>query len=292
MTAGGTVYTLGVKSIESDEALTLTVRYSGPSVDALNWTPVPYGTLAAITAELAAQVTYAFRGLNLDKKNWQRIFSADPEVTVHLPDLSTFTGPGWGYLISQMVKRDGSVMMSGCLNAPGIDLSSDTPFVDFHYKKDSADYNVRLINEQSGQFSFRSMTGWAQLNTGDQFINGTINFNRTDLARQSLLNMGVSGAFNRVLIPVSTTQAFMMLSVSHVGTNNASGDTTITFPQAFTTIYNVTVCNGDANVFVGSCNILNSIRTSGFDCRSYSSYNTPINGAIRINYIAIGLVDI
>ena len=97
-TIGGLAYTLGVKSIESNTSLTLIEKYTGPAATGQAWTPVPYGTMAAITAQLAAQVTYAIRGLNLDKANWQKIFSNDQSVTVNLPDLNTFTGPGWGYI--------------------------------------------------------------------------------------------------------------------------------------------------------------------------------------------------
>jgi len=101
-TVGGVAYTLGVKSIESNTSLTLIEKYTGPSASGQSWTPVPYGTMAAITAQLAAQVTYAVRGLNLDKANWQKIFSSDQSITVSLPDLNTFTGPSWGYLASQL----------------------------------------------------------------------------------------------------------------------------------------------------------------------------------------------
>jgi len=100
-TIGGLAYTLGVKSIESNTSLTLIEKYTGPSASGQAWTPVPYGTMAAITAQLAAQVTYAIRGLNIDKGNWQKIFSSDQSVTVNLPDLNTFTGPSWGYLASK-----------------------------------------------------------------------------------------------------------------------------------------------------------------------------------------------
>jgi hypothetical protein len=95
-TVGGLAYTLGVKSIESNTSLTLMEKYTGPSVSGLSWTPVPYGTMAAITAQLAAQVTYAIRGLNLDKTNWQQVFTGTGTVTVTLPDGTSWQGPAWG----------------------------------------------------------------------------------------------------------------------------------------------------------------------------------------------------
>lgn len=94
-TVGGVAYTLGVKSIESNTSLTLMEIYTGPSASGQSWTPVPYGTMTAITAQLAAQVTYAVRGFNLDKANWQQIFNGSGTVTVILPDGTSWQGPAW-----------------------------------------------------------------------------------------------------------------------------------------------------------------------------------------------------
>lgn len=94
-TVGGVAYTLGVKSIESNTSLTLMENYTGPSASGQSWTPVPSGTMAAITAQLAGQVTYAVRGFNLDKVNWQQIFTGSGTVTVTLPDGTSWQGPAW-----------------------------------------------------------------------------------------------------------------------------------------------------------------------------------------------------
>lgn len=95
-TVGGLAYTLGVKSIESNTSLTLMDNFTGPSASGQSWTPVPYGTMAAITAQVAAQVTYAIRGFNLDKANWQQVFTGTGTVTVKLPDGTSWQGPAWG----------------------------------------------------------------------------------------------------------------------------------------------------------------------------------------------------
>lgn len=100
-TVGGVAYTLGVKSIESNTSLTLMESFTGPSASGQSWTSVPYGTMAAITAQLAAQVTYAIRGLNLDKANWQQVFTAPGNITVSLPDGTSWQGPSWGYIANQ-----------------------------------------------------------------------------------------------------------------------------------------------------------------------------------------------
>lgn len=92
---GGVAYTLGIKSVDSNTALTLAQSYTGPAASGLAWTPVPFGTMTAITAQLAAQVTYAVRGFNLDKANWQQIFTGTGNVTVNLPDGTSWTGPAW-----------------------------------------------------------------------------------------------------------------------------------------------------------------------------------------------------
>ncbi|HED3693402.1 TPA: phage tail protein, partial [Citrobacter freundii] len=52
--------------------------------------------LNMVTAAMVVQNTEALRGLNYDKQNWQLIFSSSGDVTVKLPDGSSFTGPAWG----------------------------------------------------------------------------------------------------------------------------------------------------------------------------------------------------
>lgn len=42
------------------------------------------------------------RGLNYDKMNWQQVFSSNDNITVTLPDGSTFTGPAWLKLVSML----------------------------------------------------------------------------------------------------------------------------------------------------------------------------------------------
>ena len=108
-TVGGVAYTLGVKSIESNTSLTLMESYTGPSASGQSWTPVPYGTMAAITAQLAAQVTYAIRGLNLDKANWQQVFTAPGNITVSLPDGTSWQGPSWAYMATQFGNKANTI---------------------------------------------------------------------------------------------------------------------------------------------------------------------------------------
>lgn len=99
---GGVTYTLGVKSVESNTELTLAAAYNGPTTTGIAWTPVPNATLVGITAQVAADVAKAIRGLNLDKNNWQQVFSGTGNVTVNLPDGSQFTGPAWGGITTSL----------------------------------------------------------------------------------------------------------------------------------------------------------------------------------------------
>jgi hypothetical protein len=102
---GGTTYTLGVKSVESATALTLTTSYGGPTTSGLAWTPIPNGTLVGITAQIAADTARAIRGLNYDKQNWQQVYSSSGNITVTLPDGSTWAGPSWKYLSDNMATK-------------------------------------------------------------------------------------------------------------------------------------------------------------------------------------------
>ncbi|MDY0973319.1 hypothetical protein SOM23_19550, partial [Siccibacter turicensis] len=92
---GGTPYTLTVKSILSDTQLTLISKFNGPTQSGLAWYEVPREAQSLITAALATQITEALRGQNLDKDNWQQVFSVSDDITVTLKDGSQFTGPSW-----------------------------------------------------------------------------------------------------------------------------------------------------------------------------------------------------
>lgn len=105
-TAGGVVYTLAVLSIESDTELTLVRAYNGPDATGAAWAAIPVGTASNVTMELVAQVTEALRGVNQEKANWQAVFSEDAEITVVLPDQSTFTGPSWLHIVELLKTLD------------------------------------------------------------------------------------------------------------------------------------------------------------------------------------------
>lgn len=107
---GGVTYTLGVKSVDSATGLTLITAYNGPTVSGVAWTAVPNAALVGITAQVAADVAKAIRGLNMDKDNWQQVYSGSGNITVSLPDGSQYTGPSWPSLVSSLA---GKVAKSG-----------------------------------------------------------------------------------------------------------------------------------------------------------------------------------
>ena len=106
-TVGGVPYTLPVKSVESNTQLTLVSNYNGPTQSGAAWSAIPRVALNMVTAALVAQSAEALRGLNYDKQNWQQVFSAAGNITVKLPDGTTFTGPSWKYLVDNTGTIDG-----------------------------------------------------------------------------------------------------------------------------------------------------------------------------------------
>ncbi|CAI1647371.1 Uncharacterised protein [Serratia grimesii] len=92
---GGITYTLPVKAVDNATQVVLVKAYDGPTQAIAAWSAVPRQTLNAITAQLASETAKALRGLNYDKDNWQQIFRGSGNITVKLPDGSTFTGPAW-----------------------------------------------------------------------------------------------------------------------------------------------------------------------------------------------------
>ncbi|ELQ6263355.1 phage tail protein [Cronobacter malonaticus] len=99
---GGTPYTLPVKAITNNTQLTLVSNYTGPTQSGVAWFAVPQEAQSLITAALAAQTAEALRGLNLDKTNWQQVFSGTDNITITLPDGSQFTGPAWSAISTQL----------------------------------------------------------------------------------------------------------------------------------------------------------------------------------------------
>ncbi|HGF6045748.1 TPA: phage tail protein, partial [Enterobacter hormaechei] len=110
VTVGGIPYTLAIKTVNGNTSLTLVSNYTGPTQGGAAWYAVPRVAMNLVTAALVAQSAEALRGLNYDKQNWQRLFSASGNITVTLPDGSSFTGPSWQYMVNTVAtKTNGAV---------------------------------------------------------------------------------------------------------------------------------------------------------------------------------------
>ncbi|WP_407211894.1 phage tail fiber protein [Enterobacter hormaechei] len=110
VTVGGIPYTLAIKTVNSNTSLTLVSNHTGPTQGGAAWYAVPRVAMNLVTAALVAQSAEALRGLNYDKQNWQRLFSASGNITVTLPDGSSFTGPSWQYMVNTVAtKTNGAV---------------------------------------------------------------------------------------------------------------------------------------------------------------------------------------
>lgn len=110
VTVGGIPYTLAIKTVNSNTSLALVSSYTGPTQAGAAWYAVPRVAMNLVTAALVAQSAEALRGLNYDKQNWQQVYSAAGNITVKLPDGTTFTGPSWKYLSDNMATKSGGAV--------------------------------------------------------------------------------------------------------------------------------------------------------------------------------------
>ncbi|ELQ9307906.1 tail fiber domain-containing protein [Serratia marcescens] len=124
---GGVTYTLPVKTVDSATQATLIKAYDGPTQAGAAWYAVPRDAMNTITAQLAAETAKALRGLNLDKNNWQQVFSGTGNITVTLPDGSTYTGPAWNsFTASLNNKLDKTLINAQEISGPLILKSNAT----------------------------------------------------------------------------------------------------------------------------------------------------------------------
>ena len=318
VTVGGAPYTLVVGVITSNTQLTLNVAYTGPTTSGLAWYAIPASLQIAITQKTMNDIATVARGMILDKANWQQIFSGTGNVTVTLPDGTTWTGPAWNgitdtldditdTLNAKMDKSGGTFTndvnwsqsgSSATVGAGRIELSGSSSFIDFHFNNNTGDYTARLIEAAAGAFQMRSAGGgYATLTVGATTFTGGLNANGNNLsgvnvmsfvstaaARSSLSNMGFTQpASNAFDIPGATRTMRIMCATSVITTTSA-GDATVSYPQSFpTSLVGLVICAGDN---IGSpFSIINysASRTTSFD------FHCQVNsGSVRVNYIAIG----
>lgn len=144
VTVGGVPYTLPVKTINSNTSLTLVSNFTGPTQSGSAWSAVPRLAMNLVTAALVAQSAEALRGLNYDKQNWQQVFSVSGNVTVKLPDGTTYSGPSWKYLSDNMAtKTSGAVPV----NQGGTGATTESGARDklSIYSKDEIDSSIKYL---------------------------------------------------------------------------------------------------------------------------------------------------
>lgn len=138
---GGITYTLPVKTVGSDTQAVLVSKYPGPTLAGIAWQAVPRESQNQVTAELVAQTTAALRGLNYDKQNWQAVFSASGDITVVLPDGSTFTGPSWQNIKDTLalIDIDAVTALANQVRTDALQVSTDKGAVQSAAQAASAD---------------------------------------------------------------------------------------------------------------------------------------------------------
>lgn len=119
-TVGGIPYTLPVKTVNSNTSLTLVSNFTGSTQSGAAWYAVPRIAMNLVTAAVVTQAAEALRGLNYDKQNWQQVFSGTGNVTVKLPDGSSFTGPAWRGIVTILNEKAGAGSNSDITSLSGL----------------------------------------------------------------------------------------------------------------------------------------------------------------------------
>ena len=149
------------------------------------------------------------------------------------------------------------------------------------------------------QRSGGTMSGGIVMDGNTIAKSGKIDFSSPSNAYQTLSNMGVMASPERLVIPISATQAWCMQSGTTILTFDSSGEATLSYPMAFATLNTFVCVNGDAEVtnrdFVDSLVPFNtsSSKTSLRNRRITGGGSvTWIHGIYRVNWVATGLINI
>ncbi|HAT3951838.1 TPA: hypothetical protein I9Y43_000365 [Kluyvera ascorbata] len=131
ITTGGVTYTLPVKSIESDAALTIARNYNGPAVTGAAWAAMPRDTLNRISGQIAADTAYAIRQRVLEIDNWYQLLEVNGDVTIKMADGSSYTGPSWLKLIDVMkeLQIDALIPIAEQIRADAKQVAEDKPVI-------------------------------------------------------------------------------------------------------------------------------------------------------------------
>ena len=131
MKTGGVTYTLPVKTVESDSALTLSRPYAGPAVSGSAWTAMPRDTLNSISAQIATDTAYAIRQRVLEIDNWYQLLEVNGDITIKMADGSTYTGPSWLRIIDIMktMKIEDLMPLADQIHTDAAQVAADKPVI-------------------------------------------------------------------------------------------------------------------------------------------------------------------
>ena len=131
MKTGGVTYTLPVKTVESDSALTLSRPYAGPAVSGSAWTAMPRDTLNSISAQIATDTAYAIRQRVLEIDNWYQLLEVNGDITIKMADGSTYTGPSWLRIIDIMkaMKIEDLIPLADQIHTDAAQVAADKPVI-------------------------------------------------------------------------------------------------------------------------------------------------------------------
>ncbi|WP_234102737.1 phage tail fiber protein [Citrobacter portucalensis] len=258
-TVGGVPYTLPVKSVESGTALTLVSNFTGPTQAGAAWSAVPRVALNMVTAALVAQSAEALRGLNYDKQNWQQVFSGTGNITVILPDGSSYTGPAWGGITTALSDKADKTALS--------DKADKTALEDYAKKGSNSD-----------------ITSLSGLTTPLSLKQGGSGFSTTAGLRQACVVHGVDATFGTV----NNILTYFNNAGSGAGMfsfRDIAGDATATFQWSASVLHRTSdtysifsVNHANGNVKVASGSVSGGIASTFNQNTLWGTRNTTVDG--------------
>ena len=211
-TVGGVPYTLPVKTVDSNTQLTLVSNFTGPTQTGAAWSAVPRVALNMVTAALVAQSAEALRGLNYDKQNWQSIFSGTGNVTVTLPDGTTWTGPAWNSITTSLSGKAAKGANSDITSLSGLTTALSVEQGGTGSKTaPGARTSLGLGNSATRDIGTTAGTVAAgndtRLNTIDQKTGGAVNGSITSYTQPTVTEGSVGGLIRSLLRWANGTDA-------------------------------------------------------------------------------------
>ncbi len=291
VTVGGIPYTLPVKSIESDTALTLVSNFTGPTQSGAGWNAVPRVAMNLVSAAVVTQAAEALRGLNYDKQNWQLLFSATGDFTVRLPDGSTFTGPSWNSFVSALDGKAAKGANSDITSLTGL----TTALTLEQGGTGGTTAAAARTNLELGDASTKNVgTATGTVAAGDDGRFGTVN-NKTGGAISSQIVVSAPGITPALDVPASSADSGgtnAVYRVSNSGSSMIGYMATVTGQYfSFTEALNYT--NGTTQYWEkrssGQTNSpLGMLAVQGSDVRIKTDFTPPKSGAwARVEAIGI-----